>query len=47
LGSYGYVGATLIGISLWLVSSSKQKDPWEVLYTHIHESSNHLIWVRS
>ena len=24
LGSYGYVGATLIGISLWLVSSSKQ-----------------------
>ena len=27
LGSYGYVGATLIGISLWLVSSSKQKDP--------------------
>ena len=26
LGSYGYVGATLIGISLWLVSSSKQKE---------------------
>lgn len=26
LGSYGYVGATMIGISLWLVSSSKQKE---------------------
>jgi drug/metabolite transporter (DMT)-like permease len=26
LGLYGYVGAMLIGISLWLVSSSKQKE---------------------
>jgi drug/metabolite transporter (DMT)-like permease len=26
LGLYGYVGATLIGISLWLVSSSKLKE---------------------